>query len=103
MITDTTFEFGPIEAGRIADIVSNILPDTNNISRLEVKDARELLNDCANTVEDLLDKINNITVSLGDFGKIANTAGNIINRDNELDRIIDSSSLSQDELNQVSI
>ena len=98
-----TSDFDPNQAGLIADIISNILPDTSNIPITDVNDTQNILGNVANTNEDLLDKItdNDTAITPEDAGKIANTAGNIINKDNDLDRSIDSPTLSPEAVNQV--
>ena len=98
-----TSDFDPNQAGLIADIISNILPDTSNIPITDVNDTQNILGNVANTNEDLLDKItdNDTAITPQDAGKIANTAGNIINKDNDLHSSIDSPNLSPEAVNQV--
>ena len=101
----TTSEFGPNQVGNIAEIVANILPNTSNVPIRDVNNIRDLLGKCANTIEDLFDKItdNDTAITSGDASKIANTAGDIINKDNELDRTIDNLALSPETINQVCV
>ena len=91
--------------GQIADIISNILPDTSNIPIKDVNSTQDILENVANTIEGLLDKItdNDTAITLEDAGSITNTAGNIINKDNDLDQTIDNPTLSPEAINQVCI
>ena len=97
-------DFDKSKAGKLADRISNILPNTSNIQLSDVDDVKILLEQCANTTEDLFDTVIDSDEAdiLEIVAKIANTAGNIVNRDNQLDRTIDSSSLSQEDNSKVS-
>ena len=99
----TTSELDPSQVGQIANIISNILPDTSNVPITDVNSTQNILENVANTNKDLLDKItdNDTAITPEDAGSIANTAGNIINRDNELDQTIDNPTLSPEAINQV--
>ena len=89
--------------GQIANIISNILPDTSNVPITDVNSTKDILENVANTNKDLLDKItdNDTAITPEDAGSIANIAGNIINKDNELDQTIDNPTLSPEAINQV--
>ena len=71
----------------------------------DVNSTQDILENVANTNKDLLNKItdNDTAITPEDAGSIADTAGNIINKDNELDQTIDNPTLSPETINQVCI
>ena len=95
--------FDPEQVDDIAVLVSNILPNISSIPISEINDTKDTLAKGADTIEMLFDVIsdNGTAISLDDAGTIVNTAGDIINKDTELEDISDNPSLSPEAIQQV--
>ena len=100
---DNPSEFDPEQVDDIAVLVANILPNISSIPISEINDTNDILAKGADTIEMLFDVItdNGTAISLDDAGTIVNTAGDIINKDTELEYISDNPALSPDAIQQV--